>query len=151
MEDNFQNIGSLEGGLGYVFLHIPVLSNDKNSTFMKGKAFSKAVAETFLNSETIRHYASSYLKDERIETYLKLRFASDKLADLLDVAMFRYSNLTYQEMARYFVLTIDLYGGDEALEFLDVTKLPEQFYVNLKETLGTIKKFLIMMEKIKEK
>jgi hypothetical protein len=73
------------------------------------------------------------------------------MANFLDYPMFRFGNLSFQEMASYFVMTIGLFGKNEALEFLDVTKLPEEFYVELKDNLETIKKFVVMMEKIREK
>jgi hypothetical protein len=130
-------------GLAYFFLHANVLLKTKYSTIVKGKAFS--------NYETIENFASLYLKDITIEAYLKLRSASDRIANLLDYSMFRFGNLGFQEMVSYFVMTIGIYGKDEALEFLEVTKLPEEFYVELKHSLETIKKFLIMLEKIREK
>ena len=136
-------------GLAYFFLHAPVLLKDKYSTFVKGKAFSDNVI--VLNSETIAKFVSLYLNDKATETYLKLRSASDRMAGFLDSAMFRCGNLTFEEMASYFIMTVNFYGDREALEFLDVTKLPEEFYDALKNSLETIKKFIIMMEKIREK
>lgn len=130
-------------GLAYFFLHSNVLLTDKYSTIVKGQAFSKY--------ETIERFASVYLKDKTIETYLRLRSASDRIANLLDYSMFRFGNVTYQEMATSFVMTVNVYGDREALEFLDVTELPEEFYVELKKNLETIKKFLIMLENIREK
>jgi len=130
-------------GIAYFFLHADVLLKDKYSTIIKGKAFS--------NYETIEGFASLYLKDKTIEAYLKLRSASYRIANLLDYSMFRFGNLTYQEMASSFVMTVNVYGEREALEFLGVTKLPEEFYVELKNNLETIKKFLVMLEKIREK
>jgi hypothetical protein len=138
-------------GLAYVFLHIPVFSHNKYSVTIKGKAFSNSENEVFLNSETLTNYASLFLKDKTIDTYLKLRFTSDRMADFLDYSMFRFGNLSFQEIASYFVMTVNFYGDREALEFLGVTKLPEEFYVALKNNLETIKKFIVMMEKIREK
>jgi hypothetical protein len=136
-------------GLAYVFLHGPVLIKDKYSTIVKGKAFSDDVI--ILNSETIANFVTLYLKDKTVDTYLKLRSASDRIANLLDYPMFRFGNLSFQEMTSYFVMTLGLFGKNEALEFLDVTKLPEEFYAELKDNLETIKKFVVMMEKIREK
>jgi len=130
-------------GLAYFFLHADVLLKDKYSSIIKGKAFS--------NYETIEGFASLYLKDKTIEAYLKLRSASDRMANFLDYPMFRFGNLSFQEMASYFVMTIGLFGKNEALEFLEVTELPEEFYAELKDNLETIKKFVVMMEKIREK
>lgn len=132
-------------GLAYIFLHIVVIPSGTVHVYEKDKTIFS------LKSETIEKYASIYLKDKTIDTYLKLRSASDRIADTLDYSMFRYGNLTYQEMATSFVMTVNVYGDREALEFLDVTKLPEEFYVELKNNLETIKKFLIMLEKIREK
>lgn len=114
-------------GLAYFFLHNP------------------------FGSETISSFASLYLKDKTIDTYLRLRSASHRIADLLDRPMFRFGNLTFEEMASYFVMTVNFYGDREALEFLQITKLPEEFYVALKNNLETIKKFIVMLEKIREK
>ena len=63
-------------GLAYFFLHAHVFLRDKYSTIVKGKAFT--------NYETIENFASLYLKDKIIEAYLKLRSASDRIANLLD-------------------------------------------------------------------
>ena len=130
-------------GLAYFFLHAHVLLRDKYSIIVKGKAFSSYGA--------IETFASLYLKDSTIETYLKLRSASDRIANFLDYSMFRFGKLSFQEMAGYFVMTIGIFGKNEALDFIEVTKMPEEFYVELKHNLETIKKFLIMLEKIKEK
>jgi hypothetical protein len=111
----------------------------------------RGIAYVLMHRAELTKSASEYLKDKTIETYLKLRSASDRIANLLDYSMFRFGNLSFQEMVSYFVLTVNFYGEREALEFLDVTKLPEEFYVELRNNLETIKKFLIMMEKIREK
>jgi hypothetical protein len=130
-------------GLAYFFLNAPVLLKSKYATIAKGTAFS--------SEKVIEDFTSLYLKDKTLDTYLKLRFTSDKMADFLDRALFFAGNLTFSEMASYFILTVNFYGDREALEFLDVTKLPEDFYVELRKNLETIKKFLIMIEKIREK
>jgi len=130
-------------GLAYFFLHGSTFLKSKYATIMKGTAFS--------SEDKIEYFTSTYLKDETLDTYLKLRFTSHKMADFLDRALFFTGNLTFSEMASYFILTVNFYGDREALEFLDVTKLPEDFYTELRKNLETIKKFLIMIEKIREK
>ena len=142
-------------GLAYVFLHIPVSQHDKYSETIKGKGYSKSEANTILNSETIKNYASLYLKEKTIETYLKLRFLSERLADFLDHSLFRFGNLTFEEMASYLVMTIGFYGKgygkDESFKFIEATKLPEEFYIELNNILEIIKRFLEVMKKIREK
>jgi hypothetical protein len=91
-----------------------------------------------------------YLRDKTIEAYLKLRPVSDLVADLLDYRLFRFGSLDFEEIASYLIPTVNYYGIDEALKFLDITKLPEEFYVKLKENLQIIK-FLVMLENIREK
>jgi hypothetical protein len=143
-------------GLAYVFLNCPVLFHDKYTTTekeenVKEKDNSNSKTENFLNSGAIYNYASLYLKDKTIDTYLELRSVSESLADFLDHSMFRFGNLKFQEMASYLIMTIDLIGDSEAFKFLEVTKLPEEFYAILKNNLEKTKKFLVMLEKIREK
>jgi hypothetical protein len=129
-------------GLAYFFLHAYALLKSKYSTIVKGATFS--------SEDMIETFTSTYLKDKTLDTYLKLRFTSEKMANFLDHALFLEGKLAYSEMASYFILTVNFYGDREALEFLNVTRLPEDFYVELKTSLETIKKFLIMLEKIRE-
>jgi hypothetical protein len=136
-------------GLAYIFLNMIVIPHD--AITIKGKASLNSKTTFSLKSDTIEHYASLYLKDKTIETYLKLRSASNRIANLLDYSMFRFGSLNFEEMASYLVSTVNYYGKDEALNFIELTKLPEEFYAELKHNLEETKRFLDVITKLREK
>jgi hypothetical protein len=118
--------------------------------WLTGRGLAYFLLNIHVASQTIENCASLYLKDKTIETYLKLRSVSESLANLLDHDLFRFGKIKHEEMAGYFVSIVNFYGKNEALKFLGVTTLPEEFYNELKCSLESTKKFLEMLEKIRE-
>jgi hypothetical protein len=122
--------------------------------FKKYWLSGRGIAYVFLhdaNPNVIIELTTEYLKDETIETYLKLHSLSHEIANLLDYHMFRYGKLDFEDLAKYVVSDVDYFGENEALEFLKVTNFSQEFYSELKIKLENMKRVLDEVDKIREK
>ena len=119
--------------------------------WLTGRGLAYFLLHVHVSAPPLENFASLYLKDKTIDTYLKLRNVSESIASLLDGSMFRYGNLKFEEMAQYVVYMVNFYGRHEAEKFLDLTELPEEFYDKLKYSLEETKKFLDFILKLREK
>lgn len=138
-------------GLAYIFLNFNMIYDD---SLYKKLLANPDLKDEILPYETIEKYAAKYLKDKNVETYLKMRSAllpSDDTENLLDYSMLHGSNLTFEIMTSNLILSTAISGKLEALKTLDLTKLPKEYRIELKQNLENARKSIdFILENIQE-